>query len=89
MQEKNMPSILLFIEDHAPRRLEISEFRTRISYLYPDNVAREIPVKVIFGTYLDCKSHAVMVAADRLVTRDEIARAHRHLIAWPDLAKAG
>ena len=84
-----MPSILLFIEDHAPRRLEISEFRTRISYLYPDNVAREIPVKVIFGTYLDCKSHAVMVAADRLVTRDEIARAHRHLIAWPDLAKAG
>jgi hypothetical protein len=84
-----MPSILVFIGDNAPRRLEITEFRSCISYLYPDNVAREIPVKVIFGTYLDCKSHAVMVAADRLVTRDEIARAHRHLIAWPDLAKAG
>jgi len=84
-----MLSILVFIGDNAPRRLEITEFRSRISYLYPDNVAREIPVKVIFGTYLDCKSHAVMVAADRLVTRDEIARAHRHLIAWPDLAKAG
>ncbi len=84
-----MPSILVFIGDNAPRRLEINEFRSRISYLYPDNVAREIPVKVIFGTFLDCKSHTVMVAADRLVTRDEIARAHRHLIAWPDLAKAG
>jgi len=84
-----MLSILVFIGDNAPRRLEITEFRSCISYLYPDNVAREIPVKVIFGTYLDCKSHAVMVAVDRLVTRDEIARAHRHLIAWPDLAKAG
>jgi len=89
MQEKNMPSILLFIADHAPRRLEISEFRTRISYLYPDNVARELPVKVIFGTFLDGKGSAVLVAADRLVTRDEIARAHRRLIAWPDLAKTG
>lgn len=84
-----MPSILVFIGDNAPRRLQVNEFRSRISYLYPDNVAREIPVKVIFGTFLDCKSNVVMVAADRQVTRDEIARAHRCLIAWPNLAKAG
>ncbi|WP_312805858.1 hypothetical protein [Atlantibacter hermannii] len=86
---ENMPSILVFIGDKPPRRLEINEFRTGISYLYPDNVAREIPVKVIFGTFLDGKTSAVLVAADRQVTRDEIARAHRQLIAWPDLAKAG
>lgn len=47
-----MLSILVFIGDNAPRRLEITEFRSRISYLCPDNVAREIPVKVIFGTFL-------------------------------------
>ena len=82
-----MLSILVFIGDNAPRRLEITEFRSRISYLCPDNVAREIPVKVIFGTFLDCKGHAVMVAADRLVPRDEIARAHRRFITWPDLTK--
>jgi len=88
-QEKNMPSIILFIGNNAPRRLEVSEFRTGISYLYPDNVARELPVDVIFGTFSEGKASAVLVAADRLVTRDEIARAHRRLVDWPDLAKTG
>ncbi|UFM72026.1 hypothetical protein LO739_24010 (plasmid) [Leclercia adecarboxylata] len=82
-----MPSILLFVGGKPPRRLEINEFRAGISYLYPDNVTREIPVKVIFGTFLDGQASAVLVAADRQVMRDEIARAHRRLIAWPDLAK--
>lgn len=84
-----MPSILVFIGNTPPQRLEVNEFRTGISYLYPDNVAREIPVRVIFGTFLDGKTSAVLVSADRQVMRDEIARAHMHLIAWPDLAKAG
>jgi hypothetical protein len=84
-----MPSILVFIEDKPPRRLEINEFRRGISYLYPDNVARELPVRVVFGTFLDGKGSVVMVAADRQVTRDEIASAHRRLIARPDLAKTG
>ncbi len=84
-----MTSILLFIGDNAPRRLRIREFRESISYLYPDNVARELPVQVIFGTFSEGITSAVLVAADRLVTRDEIARAHRCLIEWPDLAKTG
>lgn len=75
-----MPSMLVFIDDNAPRRLEVTKFRTHISYLYPDNVVRKIPVKVIFDSFLDGTSSVVMVAADRQVTRVEILRAHRYLI---------
>lgn len=80
-----MPPVLLFIEDKAPRRLEINEFRSHISYLYPDNVARLVPVQIIFSTFQGGKGGAVMVAADRQVTRDEIARAYKRLIGMTGL----
>lgn len=58
-----------------------------ISYVYPDKVPREMLVDIFFTTFLNGKSGAVLVAADRAVTRREIVEAHLKLIAEPVLAR--
>jgi len=81
--ERKMADVLIFTGNEPPRLLQITVLKKSISYVYPDKVPREIPVDIIFATFLNGKSGAVLVAADRAVTRREIVEAHLKLIAEP------
>lgn len=84
--ERNMADVLIFTGNEPPRLLQITVLKKSISYVCPDKISREMPVDIIFATFLNGKSGAVLVAADRAVTRREIIEAHLTLIAEPVLA---
>jgi len=82
-----MANVIVFIGNEPPRLLKLSLFKKSVDYLYPDKVVREIPVEMIFATFSDNKSSAVLIAADREVTLREIRAAHLKLIAASGLSK--
>lgn len=82
-----MANVIVFIGREPPRLLKLSLLKKSLDYLYPDQIVREVPVEIIFATFSDNRSGAVLIAADRKVTLNEIRAAHQKLIGNSGLRK--
>ena len=62
-----------------PKIIRASTYRTRISYLCRDGKVWGMTVQIVFATYLNGASGAILVVSDRFVLLDEILCAHQAL----------
>ena len=60
--------------------LKIRSYRSKILYLYANDEVRRLDVVIFFSTFLKGESGAILVAADRYVSRKEIIEAYDALI---------
>lgn len=75
-----MVKILQFVNGKAARVVKSSGYKSSINYRGNDGVIKTIPVSIIFTTFNDGTSGAVLVATDREVTYQELLAAHERLI---------
>lgn len=71
--------ILAFIDNEPPKIIRASTYRTGISYLCRDGKVWGMTVQIVFATYLNGASGAILVVSDRFVLLDEILCAHQAL----------
>lgn len=75
-----MAQVLIFTNNEQVKLLKVRDYRNRISYLNANKEVKHLTVEMFFSTFLNGESGAVLVAADRYVSRDEILDAHESLI---------
>ncbi len=75
-----MINILAFVDNAPPKIIRASTYRTRTTYLCRDGKVRGMAVQIVFATYLNGKSGAILVVSDRFVSLDELLCVHQELI---------
>ncbi|EOZ5663664.1 hypothetical protein [Enterobacter hormaechei] len=75
-----MAQLLIFADDESAKLLKIRSYRSKILYLYANDEVRCLDVVIFFSTFLKGESGAILVAADRYVSRKEIIEAYDALI---------
>lgn len=76
-----MAPILVFANNEHVRVLRIRDYRSKIRYLHSNQEVRSLDVIMVFSTFLNGKSGAILVAADRYVSRKEILEAYDALLS--------
>lgn len=76
-----MVNVLVFVDNAPPKILRLSGFRNAVMYLDAGGNIRKMKLEIIFTSYLNGKSGAILLISDRHVDLEELLRAHRELIA--------
>lgn len=75
-----MVKILQFLNGKPPKAVSYSGYQSSVAYRTNDGEIKKVGVAMIFTTFNDGTSGAVLVAADREVTHEEILNAHERYI---------
>lgn len=76
-----MVKILQFLNDNPPKAVSYSGYQSSVTYRSVEGGLKAVGVAMIFTTFNDGSSGAVLVATDRDVTHEEILDAHeRHIL---------
>ena len=75
-----MVKILQFLNGKPAEAVTYSCYQSRVAYCANDGEHKNVGVAMIFTTFKDGTSGAVLVATDRDVTHDEILDAHERYI---------
>ena len=75
-----MVKILQFLNGKPPKAVSYSGYQSSVTYRAAEGGLKNVGVVMIFTTFNDGSSGAVLVAADREVTHEEILDAHERYI---------
>lgn len=84
-RSRKIVQILQFLDNEPVKILRSSGYKDRIKYFNKQGEIKEAQVKIVFATFRGGYSGAVLVAADRAVTYEEILDAYDRLIYGKDL----
>jgi hypothetical protein len=76
-----MRNVLLFVKNEPAKLKKVKPYEQSIIYVYPQSNAKSIPIKIIFVMFNGHKCGAILLAADRVVSRLEILSAYEQLIS--------
>jgi len=79
--------ILQFLNGNHPKAVSYSGYQSSVTYRTTEGRLKNIGVAMIFTTFNDGSSGAVLVAADREVTHEEILDAHERYILRKTIPK--
>ena len=75
-----MVKILQFLNGKSAKAVSYSSYQSTLAYRAVGGGLKSVGVMMVFTTFTDGSSGAVLVAADRNVTHEEILHAHENLI---------